>query len=168
MRRRAALSRPETIGEILGKILRKRNIPHTATDRNLLDLWRRAVGPQISARTLPETVKRGALHVKVSAPVWLHQLQFLKEEIIEKLHELSGNSEIRSLFFAIGEIPAPPGAAADQPQAPLVPPPLKKRDRQMVKESLESIRDPELRQIVERVMVREIGRRRELEMRKDR
>jgi hypothetical protein len=156
------------IGEILRKVLRKRNIPHAAADPRLLELWRRAVGPQIAARTLPEAVKRGALHVKVSAPVWLHQLQFLKEEILEKLRELSGSDEIRSLFFTIGEIPLPPPGAADQPLAAVAPAPLRKRDRQMVQESLDAIRDPELRQIVERVMVREIGRRRELEMRKAR
>jgi hypothetical protein len=40
------------IGEILRKVLKKRNIPHTATDRRLLDLWTLAVGPQIAARTL--------------------------------------------------------------------------------------------------------------------
>lgn len=156
------------IGEILRKVLKKKNIPHTATDRRLLDLWQRAVGPQISARTFPETVKRGSLHVKVAAPVWLHQLQFLKEEILQKLHELSGNEEIRSLFFAIGEIPSPPPGTADPPQAAPSPAHLKKRDRQMMQESLTAIGDPELREILERVMVREISRRREREMRKDR
>ena len=75
MRKRASQSKPELIGEILRKVLKKRNIPHTATDRRLLDLWTRAVGPQIAARTLPETVKRGGLYVRVSAPAWLHQLQ---------------------------------------------------------------------------------------------
>jgi len=161
-------SKPEPIREILLKILRKRNIPHTAKDQRLLDLWSRAVGPQIAARTLPETVKRGTLHVRVSAPVWLHQLQFLKEEILGKLHELSGNEEIRSLFFAIGEVPPPPAAAADPPPVPSDQAPLKKRDREMMRQSLETIGDPELREILERVMTREISRRREWELRKDR
>ena len=167
MRRRAAQSKPEIIGEILRKVLKKRNIPHTATDRRLLDLWTRAVGPQIAARTLPETVKRGTLYVLVSAPVWLHQLQFLKEEILGKVNELSGKAEIRSLFFSIGEIPSPPPGAADPPPAAAVPAPLRKRDREMMRESLDAVRDPELREILKRVMAREISRRREREMRKD-
>jgi hypothetical protein len=167
MRKRAAQSKPEIIGEILRKILKKRNIPHTATDRRLLDLWTRAVGPQIAARTLPETVKRGTLYVRVSAPVWLHQLQFLKEEILGKVHELSGNEEIRTLFFSIGEIPPPPPDATDPPPIASVPAPLRKRDREMMRESLDAIRDPELREILERVMAREISRRRERETLKD-
>jgi hypothetical protein len=154
------------IGEILLKVLKKRNIPHNETNRRLLDLWKRAVGPQIAARTIPETLKRGILYVRVSAAVWLHQLQFLKEEIILKFNELSGKEEIRSLFFSIGEIPPPPPEAADPPPAVPVPEPLRKRDREMMRESLDAVRDPELREILKRVMVREISIRREREKRK--
>ena len=155
------------IGEILRKVLKKRNIPHTATDRRLLDLWTRAVGPQIAARTLPETLKRGTLYVRVSAPVWLHQLQFLKEEILRKFNELSGKEEIRSLFFSIGEIPSPPARSADPPHAAAVLAPLRKRDREMMRESLDAVRDPELREILKRVMSREVSHRREREKRKE-
>ena len=155
------------LGDILRKVLKKRNIPHTETDRRLLDLWTRAVGPQIAIRTLPETVKRSTLYVRVSAPVWLHQLQFLKEEILRKFNELSGKEEIRSLFFSIGEIPAPTQRAADPPPAFPAIASLWKRDREMMHESLEFVRDSELRGILERVMSREISRRREREKRKE-
>ena len=167
MRKRASQSKPEMIGEILRKVLKKRNIPYTATDRRLLDLWTRAVGPQIAARTLPETLKRGTLYVRVSAPVWLHQLQFLKEEILRKFNELSGKEAIRSLFFSIGEIPSPPPGAADPPPAVPVLAPLRKRDREMMRENLDAVRDPELREILKRVMAREISCRREREKRKE-
>ena len=123
MRRRARQLKPEMLGEILGKILKKRNIPHTSTDRRLLDIWRRAVGPQIAAQTHPDTLKRGVLFVRVSAPVWMHQLQFMKEEILGKIKELSCPEEIRNLRFSIGEIPAPPSgrSASSRPPIPASP-----------------------------------------------
>jgi len=167
MRKRISLSKPEMIGEILRKVLKKRNIPHTSTDRRLLDLWTRAVGPQIAARTLPEAIKRGTLYVWVSTPVWLHQLQFLKEEILQKMNEPSGKEEIRNLFFSIGEIPAPPPGKTDPTLSTPAPMPLPKRDREMMRESLDAVRDSELREILERVMTGEIRRRREREKRKD-
>jgi hypothetical protein len=167
MRRRARQPKPEMLGEILGKILKKRNIPHTATDRRLLDMWRRAVGPQIAAQTHPDTLKRGVLFVRVSAPVWMHQLQFMKEEILGRVRELLGPEEVRNLRFCIGEIPlSPPGGAQAPPIDPALPP-LAGRDRTMMRESLENVRDPELRTILERVMTREIGRRRQREKRRD-
>lgn len=165
MRKRARQPKPEMLGEILRKILKKRNIPHAGTDRRLLEIWRRAVGPQIAAQTHPDSLKGGTLFVRVSAPVWMHQLQFLKEEIIDKMNELAGSGSVKGLFFSVGEIPAPPpGAASRQPTDP-IPAPLKGRDRKMILESLDAIRDPELREIMERVMTREISRRRQREKR---
>jgi len=99
MRRRATQIKPEILGEILHKILKKRNIPHASTDRHLLNIWRRAVGPQIAAQTYPDTLKRGSLFVRVSAPVWLHQLQFMKEEILCKINELYAKE--RSGIFSL-------------------------------------------------------------------
>lgn len=168
MRRRTAQPKPEIIGAILGKVLKKRNIPHTSTNRRILDLWTEAVGPQISARTLPESLKRGTLYVRVSSSVWLHQLQFLKEEILDKLNALSGKDGIRTLHLSIGDIPAPAAQMAHPSSAPPSLAPLGKRDREMMQESLAAVTDPELREILERVMFREISRRREREMRKDR
>ena len=168
MRKRTAQAKPEIIGAILRKVLKKRNIPHTSTDRRLLDLWTEAVGPQIAARTLPEAIKRGTLYIRVSSPVWLHQLQFLKEEILGKVNKLSGKEEIRSLHLSIGEVPSPPAGTYDRSTAVPPPAPLRKRDREMMRESLATVADPELREILERVMFREISRRREREMRKDR
>jgi len=167
MARRGRQPKPEILGEILQKILKKRNIPHTPTDRRLLDLWRKAVGPQIALQTHPDRLKRGTLFVRVSAPVWMHQLQFLKEEILGKLNTLAAQDEIRNLQFSIGEIPAPPPGAGREPESPALPP-LTGRDRTMMRDSLETVRDPELKEILERVMQKEIGRRREHQKRKGR
>ncbi len=166
MRRRTRQIKPEMLGEILAKILKKRNIPHASTDRRLLAIWRRAVGPQIASQTHPDSVKRGVLFVRVSAPVWMHQLQFMKEEILCKVNELVSPEEFRNLHFSVGEIPTlPPGGAAGPVPEPSLRP-LTGRDRSMVRESLAAVRDPELQAVLERVMVREIGRRREREKRK--
>jgi hypothetical protein len=166
MRRRARQPKPEILGEILRKILKKRNIPHAAADPRLLDVWRRAVGPQIAAQTHPEKVKRGVLFVRVSSSVWMHQLQFLKEEIIGRLNEFFREAEIGGLFFSLGEIPPAPPGTDDPPLPDPGPSPLGNRDRNLVRKSLEAIRDPELRGILERVMTLEISRRRRTEKRK--
>ncbi len=166
MRRRAKRVKPEILGEILQKILKKRNIPHTTTDRTLINTWRRAVGPQIAAQTYPDAVKRGTLFVRVSAPVWLHQLQFMKEEILGRINELSGKEEVRGLYFTIGDIPSPPPGGAEQPPPASPLSALPNRDRNMMRESLATVRDPELQAILERVMAREISRRRHIEKRK--
>lgn len=166
MRRRARQVKLEMLGEILHKILEKRNIPHASTDRYLLNIWRRAVGPQIAAQTHPDKLKRGSLFVRVSAPVWLHQLQFMKEEILGRINELTGKDEITRLVLTIGELPTASSDAAGQqpPETPLSPLPV--RDRNVMRESLATVRDSELREILERVMTKEISHRRQREKRK--
>ena len=160
MRKRGSSPKPEIIGEILQKVLKKKNIPHTTTDRRLVDLWTRAVGPQIAARTFPESAKRGGLYVRVAAPVWLHQLQFLKEEILLKLNTIAEREEFRRLFFSVGEIPAPT-AEKTVPPGDSPPATLRERDRNMIETSLAAVGDRELREILQRVMIKEISRRRE-------
>jgi hypothetical protein len=166
MRKRARQPKPEMLGEILRKILKKRNIPHTPKDRHLIEIWKQAVGPQVALQTHPDTLKRGTLFIRVSAPVWMHQLQFLKEEILERLKQISGSEEIRTLQFSIGELPSPFPATGGQPAADVALPPLAGRDRDMMRRCLETIRDPQLKEILERVMAREISRRRQREKRR--
>jgi hypothetical protein len=167
MRRRTLTKKPEPLGDILQKVLKKMDVPHKRTDRRIVALWKSAVGPQIASRTLPESFRRGSLYVLVSTTAWLHQLQFLKEEILSKLNELSGQDEFQRLFFSIGEFPEQqPDTVNDRNPPDLVTQELGKRDRQMMEKSLTAIRDPELREAIEKAMVREISRRRELQKRK--
>lgn len=158
MRRRGTTAKPQQLGEILARVTAKMHIPHEAKDPRLLSLWQQAVGPIISSQTHPLGIKRGILQVRVSAPVWLHQLQFLKEEIIGKFNELSPSHNVRQLKLVIGDIPSP------APEASLPARPdfgqLTARDRNMIRESLSAVKDEELKEIIERVMKKEIGRRR--------
>jgi predicted nucleic acid-binding Zn ribbon protein len=112
MRKRTTAQKPELLGDILHKILKKLDIPHKKKDRHLVELWEQAVGTQIASHTTPDGIKRGSLYVLVSSPAWLHQLQFLKEEIQRKLNELSGQEAFQRIYFQIGEIPERPANIA--------------------------------------------------------
>jgi hypothetical protein len=158
--------KPEPLGNILHKVLKKLDVHHKRKDRRIVDLWNRAVGEQIASRTLPETLRRGSLHVLVSSPAWLHQLQFLKEEILVRLNELSGADEFRRLFFSIGEIPEISTPDAEKKTPPFSAGELKERDRRMMEESLAAIKDTDLRETIQRVMLAEIIRRREIQKRR--
>ncbi len=166
MRKKIFHRKPEPLGNILQKILKKMDVPLDRTDRRIVDLWVSAVGPQIAARTIPKTFKRGSLHVLASSTSWLHQLQFLKEEILLKLNELSGKDEFRRLQFSIGDIPEQSAVVSRDKPAETGVHELCPWDRQMIEESLAVINDPELREAIRKTMVTEISRRREIQRRK--
>lgn len=123
-------------------------------------VWDQAVGRQISDQTAPLHIKRGVLYVKVATSVWMHQLQFLKDEIIFKFNRLSAISPISALHLSLGEIRRAPPFGKRQDTESLSPLPLKPRDQRIIKESVAAIADPELKDILQRVMTKEITRRR--------
>jgi hypothetical protein len=160
--------KPLPIADVLQKIMKKQGIPVTGASTSLRRIWAEAVGPQIAAQTLPEQIRRGVLSVKVASSVWMHQLQFLKKDIIQKFNGLYGEGTVQSLHFSIGEVPG--NHSGNDPVVPLTAWKsfLKERDERLMEESLAAISDPELKEIMKRVMIREISRRRFLQRRKDR
>jgi hypothetical protein len=160
--RRKGTPRLEPLGLVIRKVAKREGIPLQAADLRLLAFWDRAVGPQVAAQTYPQDIRRGILQVRVSSSVWMHQLQFLKEDILRKLRDVMGSDEVKGLRFSIGEIPRP--AAAPKREAPpreiLGTSLLKARDRRLIDESLAVVEDPELRELLKRVMTKDLRRRR--------
>ncbi|MDI9569193.1 MAG: DUF721 domain-containing protein [Pseudomonadota bacterium] len=167
MARRRSPFKPFPLAAILQKVVKKRGLPLTIGDPYLRRVWNETVGDGIAAETAPENIKRGVLYVKVSSPVWVHHLQFLKKDILQRFNELHGKGAVRELHLTVGVIAAPA-----RPDGEAVPAAtnldLTPRDKRLMKESLAQVSDPELQEILRRVMTRAISRRRFLEKRKDR
>lgn len=168
MARRGSRNRPQPLSDILQFVLKKQKIPVHFEDKTLRRIWNQAVGPQVSAQTAPMHVKRGALYVKVATSVWMHQLVFLKDEIIVKFNEISNRDPISAIHFSIGEVSAKPRRPAADAMPPISFDALKPRDQQTIRDSLAAIADPELKAVFERVMTKEIGRRRFMEKKRGR
>ncbi len=163
MRKRTTPAKLQRLDEIISRALKKRHVPFQSGDRRLLAVWEGAVGPQIASQSRPEYLRRETLSVKVASSVWMHQLHFLKEEIIDKVNSGLGSTAVKDIRFTIGSVPPPP-EVGHEVVAPLPPPGLlKERDKQMMEACLESLTDEELKEIIRRVMTREIIWRRSLE-----
>ncbi len=67
-------------------------------------LWDNAVGKTVAENARPAAFKGKLLIVHVISSTWLHQLQFLKKEIITKVNNALGNELIEEIVFKIGSI----------------------------------------------------------------
>ncbi len=67
-------------------------------------VWDSIVGEVISNNAKPAAFKGRILLVYVTSSAWVHQLQFLKEEMIARLNEALGKSLIDDLKFKIGPV----------------------------------------------------------------
>jgi len=160
MRRRRQSSAPRLLGDILPETLRKKSIHLPLKDRRLIDAWNRAVGPQIAAKAQPDRLREDVLYVRVSTSVWMHELQFMKQDIIEKLNGTLGAAAVSQIRFFIGDVEARPV----EPPAKVAPPDaaaLKADERGYIEETLASVADPELKAILRETMTRSILRRRQ-------
>ena len=151
------------MGDILQKVLRKHRIPVQTADQGLRKTWMDAVGPKIAAYTRPEAVRRNVLFIKVANSVWMQQLHFLKQDILEKINRVNAQNPIQNIFFSLDEtaVPAPETRSPQAPEQGASA--LRSRDRILIEKSVAAIADTELRDILQRVMTREIARRRRIE-----
>ena len=84
----------------------------------LYRLWNEAVGEQIARNASPVLVRGDVLHVNVSSSVWVQQLQFLRDTMLEKINANLSSRKIKDIRFKIGPLPAAPPqhAAASLPE----------------------------------------------------
>lgn len=160
MPRRPALKAPLNLGEIIEQVLKKRKLPFVREDRMLRDIWVRTVGETIALHTRPERIERGILTVRVASSAWLQELRFLKEEIMTRFNELSEATPAHDIRFLLGEVGSSDDRGGGNTPLRSLKEYLTPWDKKMMVSSLEKIKDPELKEILRRVMEKEIGRRR--------
>ncbi|TRZ76661.1 MAG: DUF721 domain-containing protein [Deltaproteobacteria bacterium] len=160
MRKRGKQANLQRLGNVLQGILKEHNIFFDSEEQRLLEVWQKAVGPQISVQTRPDRLKRNTLFVKVSSSVWMHQLHILKQDIIEKINQLLGKELITNIHFSIGEIPSAMPTNSYSSSFSPDSYPLRDKDKKLIEKSISSVADPELKEILRRVMTKNIIRRR--------
>jgi predicted nucleic acid-binding Zn ribbon protein len=139
----------ERFGEVLDKSLKRLEISSRLDEYSVWPIWNDIVGPTIARNAQPEKIRNGTLFVKVTSPVWMQQLQYMKEMIAEKLNQRLKTDIVKNIFFVVGRVnsetvekesksSAAPSAAASDP--------LPNED------FLESVRDPEIRQVFKRLL----------------
>jgi hypothetical protein len=131
----------------------------------ILKLWPKAVGRQIAGQTQPDALRNGMLFVKTTSSVWVQQLSFMKQEILQKMNEIAGKKAITDIRFTVGHDLAKSMAEEIILTKKSF---LKERDKKMIAECTSSLSDQELAAIVKRVMQKEINRRRQMQLKQDR
>jgi hypothetical protein len=168
MRRKSHQPRLQSIGEILFSALKRRGMAAKLEENAVLKLWPKAVGQQIAIQTQPDSLRNGTLFVKTTSSVWVQQLHFMKEEILQKLNKLAGKEVIKEIRLTIGhEISKTrPTIEAEIVTAKKLL--LKDRDKKMIADCTASFADRELAAIFKRVMQIEISRRRRMQQQRER
>jgi predicted nucleic acid-binding Zn ribbon protein len=92
------------IGNILGTVLKTQIQGSDLKLTKLWDIWEETVGQTIAQNAKVSAFKEKLLIVEVSDSTWLYQLQFLKEEMKQKINQALGKDAIEEIKFKVGDV----------------------------------------------------------------
>ena len=92
------------IGSILNDVLKTLRPEADGGLVRVWQLWDEVVGRTIAENARPAAFKGKLLLVHVASSPWIHQLQFLKKDIIEKLNAALRQDLIKDIKFKIGPV----------------------------------------------------------------
>ena len=139
----------ERLGEVLDKSLKRLELAPRLDEYGVWPVWNEVVGNPVARNAQPEKIRNGTLFVKVTSPVWMQQLQFMKELITEKLNQRLGTPVVKNIFFIVGRVATDAAEAERQPAAQSAPEP---QEPAIDEEFLKSLTDPEIRQAFKRLL----------------
>jgi hypothetical protein len=140
----------EKLGAVLEKSLKRLDLSGRLGEYGIWPIWNETVGPTIARNAQPEKIRHGTLFVKVSSPMWMQQLQYMKEEIAEKLNQNLGKEIVKNIFFFVGRIDS--GAFPAEGKTASTPGPSQ-NEAKLDEDSLNSVKDPEIRRALKRLFV---------------
>ena len=117
------------------------------------ELWPRIAGPggaALEAHSWPASVSGDLLTLNVHDSQWLHELTYLRQDLLRRLQALAPAAELGALRLRLGEVL--PVAERPQPEpirwTPLPPPRLSPEPDEETRRALDAVHDPELKQIL--------------------
>lgn len=131
----------ESVGNVLEQSLKRLDLIGRLGEYAVWPIWNDVVGPVIARNAQPEKIRHGTLFVKVSSPVWMQQLQFMKDMIAGKLNHRLNEETVKNIFFMVGRIETTEEPPAPAPQSDTT----GTLESQVDVEFLESVNDPEMR-----------------------
>ena len=88
--------------DIIAALLEGADLPFNPSDARIWELWDDVVGKAIAKHAQPAWIKKGRLRVHVSDPIWLQELEFVKENIRERLNVRLGREAVERIEFRLG------------------------------------------------------------------
>jgi hypothetical protein len=142
------------LNTILRKFIKDFDISSGVKLASIRTRWESIVGGTIAAHTSPYTLKGRVLTLTVDTPQWLHHLSFFREEIKDKLEKY----HIEEIRFRIGRLPEEPHREEPEKDDD-----VSESDMRYIANTLNSIKDSELKERLRTLLVHAItkGRRKE-------
>jgi predicted nucleic acid-binding Zn ribbon protein len=143
--------RPAPVSDLLSALLRGTPGEKRIKEGGIWEVWDEAVGSGIASHAQPIAFRDGTLTLCVDSAPWMQQLTFLKRDLIAKVNERLGEEMVKEIYMKGGKIARAPVQKPHKPKRRE----LSAEERSLIQEQIESVSDPELRAVFERLIKRD-------------
>jgi hypothetical protein len=150
---------PQRVGSILEKALKKMSLDGKLKQHEAMNVWNSVVGEHVSRHAQPEFIRNKILFVRATSPPWMQQLSYMSRGIIEALNEKVGMPIVEEIRFKLGEVDPQGKAIPTDSRSSHPTPSFEKHITKKIEKTLSPIRDRETREILGRVILKGMHRR---------
>ena len=97
-------SQPRPLRDAVSSVLKRLDNEQNLRAYEVWTFWDEEVGEAMACRAQPSQFRNGLLIVTVSSHAWLQEMQFLKDDLLERLNRHLGMEVIRDLYFVSGRV----------------------------------------------------------------
>ena len=90
------------VGDIITTLLTDGTLPYKQDDVEIWRVWKEVVGQTYAENARPSKIRKKQLTVTVSDSIWLQELTFFKEIILEKLNTKLGRKAVDKIDIRVG------------------------------------------------------------------
>jgi len=94
------------IGQVLDKIFKKSSYKKKFQEAQVVNLWQSIVGPNLFHHTYPVKLDKGILTCRVDSSALLHELQYMKKDIMNKMTSVMKKQIVNNIYFVLGQMPS--------------------------------------------------------------
>ena len=90
------------IGPVMKRLLKECEATGGNELRRISQIWDQVVDPGVAENARPAAINHATLLVHVTSSPWLHQLQFMKKDILSRLNAELTAPVLADILFKIG------------------------------------------------------------------
>jgi predicted nucleic acid-binding Zn ribbon protein len=91
----------ESLSGLLPRVLKQLGLDQGLLGWRAVSDWPQVVGPRIARHTRAVAFRDGVLQVEVEGSAWMHELGFLKRDLVRKVNEQVGSRLVRDVRFTV-------------------------------------------------------------------
>jgi predicted nucleic acid-binding Zn ribbon protein len=91
----------EALSHVLTRLLKQLGLEDELQGWRAVEDWARVVGPRVARHTRAIGFEHGVLRVEVDGSAWMHELGYLKQELIRAVNRELGSDRVRDVRFVV-------------------------------------------------------------------